>query len=163
MIRTAVMIFLASAAPLAAVPAAAQDAMQHAPDSSPCAAPGVLPSLLAAWAEPRGSLTAAAKPGAARAALLALGKAYEATLQPTPAVKYAVPPVKPGGTVSFGGLFAFDVAEAGAYRVSLSTHSWTDVIEDRQALASVAHGHGPECTSLAKMVDYELKLSLIHI
>lgn len=88
---------------------------------------------------------------------MVLGKAYDVTLQPTPAVKYAVAPLKPGGSVSFGGLFAFDVAEPGAYRVSLSTHSWTDVIEDGQALQSVAHGHGPECTSLAKMVDYVLK------
>ncbi len=157
MIRKVAIIFFASAASLMSLPAAAQDAMQHTHDAPMCASPGALPPALAAWGEPHSSLNAAAKPRATKDALLALGRAYDATLQPTPTVRYAVAPEKPGGSVSFGGVFAFDVPEAGTYRISLSTHSWTDVIENGRALQSVAHGHGPECTSLAKMVDYVLK------
>lgn len=157
MIRTIVMIFFAGAASAASPPAIAQEAMQHVNAPPTCAASGTLPPALTAWAQPRGSLKAVAKRGAVRSALMTLGKAFDATLLPTPTVKYPVPPAKPGGSVSFGGLFAFDVVEAGTYRVSLSTHSWTDVIEGGAALQSVAHGHGPECTSLAKMVDYVLK------
>lgn len=157
MIRTTPMIFFASAALLISLPATAQEAMQHAHDESSCSSPGILPPALAAWAEPHGSLNAVSRARATKGALLTLGEAVDATLLPTPTVKYSVPPVKPGGSVSFGGMFAFDVADAGTYRVSLSTHSWTDVIEGNAALQSVAHGHGPECTSLAKMVDYELQ------
>jgi hypothetical protein len=157
MIRATAVILFATAASLASLPATAQDAMQHTDVPPSCAVPGTLPPALAGWAASHSSLNAVAKPRATRAALLMLGHAADSTLLPTPAVRYAVPPAKPGGSVSFGGLFAFEVAEAGTYRVSLSTHSWTDVIEGGKALLPVAHGHGPECTSLAKMVDYELK------
>lgn len=163
MIRTATINFFASAAFLAALPAVAQEAMPHeghqaASSASPaCTAPGTFPPALAGWGQPHGTLTAAARPGAVRRAVLVPGHAVDATLLPTPDVRYAVAPAKPGGSVSFGGSFAFDVAEAGTYRVALSTHSWIDVIEGNVALQSVAHGHGPACTTLAKMVDYPLK------
>ena len=100
---------------------------------------------------------AAGKARDTRNALLALGEAADATLQQTPRVAYPVEPGKPGGSVSFGGLLAFDVAEPATYRVALGSGAWIDVVEGGASLVSVAHGHGPECSGIRKMVDYTLK------
>jgi len=158
MIRHHKSIFLAVAAlctPAAAqVPPSDAMAMHH---TEVCAAPAPLPAPLAGWAAPHLTMNAARKAGQLAHATLTLGQAADATLPHTPEVAYVVQPLKPGGTVSYGGIFAFEVPAAGTYRVALDSHSWTDVIEDGASLASIAHGHGPACTGVAKMVDYTLK------
>ena len=157
MIRTAVIHLFAGAALLGPLPAAAQEATSHGHAAPACASVGALPPSASGWGEPHGTRTAAAEPDAASTALLVPGQAVDAALLPTPRVRYAVAPQKPGSAVSFGGLFTVDVAEGGRYRVSLSTRGWIDVVEGKAALPSVAHAHGPACTTLAKMVDYDLK------
>lgn len=87
---------------------------------------------------------------------LAPGKAVSLTLLPTPKVTYPLRPEKPGGTVSFGGLLRFTVAEEGIWRVALSSGAWVDVVKDGKAATSVAHGRGPDCSGIRKMVDYRL-------
>jgi hypothetical protein len=121
-----------------------------------CTAPGALPAGLSGWAAPHRPLKAAVKAGGAGKALLAPGVAFDATLAVTPRVEYPVEPGKPGGSVSFGGLFAFDVAEAGRYRVAQNGRSWVDVLVAGKAVPSVSHGHGPECSGVTKMVEYDL-------
>jgi hypothetical protein len=74
----------------------------------------------------------------------------------TPDVRYPLRPEKPGGSVSYGGLVQIDVREAGAYRVVLDSAAWIDLVRDEQAVKSTAHGHGPHCTGIRKMVDYPL-------
>lgn len=155
MIR-AVAAFLLGAAACTAAGALAQ-AEGAAGDAPPCTAPGALPADLAGWAGHRAAVQAAGDAKAAGSARLPVGQAVDATLLPTPALRYAVAPGKPGGSVSHGGMFAFDVAAPGTYRVSLGSHAWVDVVEGGKALTSVAHGHGPACTTLAKMVDYRLR------
>lgn len=78
------------------------------------------------------------------------------SLLPTPKVSYPVRPEKPGGTVSYGGIVRFTVAEEGAWRVALGSGAWIDVIRDGKASPSIAHGRGPDCTGIRKMVDYRL-------
>lgn len=128
----------------------------HAGPAS-CAAPESLPGPLAGWAAPHRPIAAAHRAAATRNALLTRGEAADVTLQQTPRVAYPVEPGKPGGSVSFGGLLAFDAAEAGTYRVALGSAAWIDVVEGGGSLVSVAHGHGPECSGIRKMVDYPLK------
>lgn len=156
MIRPMATLFLAGAAmALAAGPAGAQEAMaEH--EHSACTAPASLPADLAGWAAPHRPLKAAVKASGAGKAMLALGTAFDATLAATPKVEYVLEPGKPGGSVSFGGLFAFDVAQAGRYRVAQNGRSWVDVIVDGKAVTSAAHGHGPECSGVTKMVEYDL-------
>ncbi|WP_404480772.1 hypothetical protein [Novosphingobium sp. BL-52-GroH] len=160
MIRTPVAIFLAGVAMAwtAGTASAAQAMANQAggQDHAACTAPAVLPADLAGWGAAHRPLKAAVKPAAAGKALLVQGVAFDATLAPTPEVGYAIEPGKPGGSVSYGGLFVFDVAEAGRYRVAQNGRSWVDVIVGGKALASVAHGHGPECSGVAKMVEYDL-------
>ena len=136
-------------------PAMAQMAQEGAAPA--CTAPAVLPPALAGWAQPHKQVKAAAKPGAIKDAALPLGAAADATLAPTPSITFAVNPEKPGGSVSHGGLFAFTLPEAGTYRVALSTGAWIDVIDGGKAAVSTAHGRGPDCSGVRKMVDYQLK------
>jgi hypothetical protein len=82
---------------------------------------------------------------------------YEATLARTVSIKMPVQPEKPGGSVAFAGLFSFTIPEAGNYAVALGAAAWIDVLEDGKAVAPASFGHGPECTSIRKIVVFPLK------
>lgn len=88
--------------------------------------------------------------------MLPIGEGVVATLLPMSAVTYAVPPEKPGNPASSGGVFAFTVSARGRYRVALGGGAWIDVLSGTTAAASVAHGHGPDCTGIRKTVDFDL-------
>lgn len=140
--------------------AMAQD-MPVSKEGVSCAAtPAALPAELSGWAR---RVPLPAGRDAASAALLEPGIAVDGTLAPTTEVRYALRPEKPGGSVSFGGIFAFRVPEAGRYRVALGSAAWIDVVEtgaigkDGSGLASIAHGHGPDCSGIRKMVDFALE------
>ncbi|WP_255326564.1 hypothetical protein [Sphingobium sp. EM0848] len=137
---------------LSSAPALAQ--MGH--DAELCKVPVELPAPLASWNQPIPLQAAADRKGAARAALTP-GQAVAMTLLPTPSVVYPLRPAKPGGTVSYGGLASFTVKEAGTWRVALGSGAWVDVVKDGKAMESVAHGHGPDCSGIRKMVDYALQ------
>ncbi|HUD29028.1 MAG TPA: hypothetical protein VMQ93_09170 [Novosphingobium sp.] len=141
----------AALAVLGASPAAAQ--MEH--PAPACTAPAALPAELASWRDPAPLTAGRDRKGAAKA-MLTPGQAALLTLSRTPEVAYPLRPEKPGGTVSFGGLASFTVKEAGTWRVALGSGAWVDVVKDGKAATSVAHGHGPDCTGVRKMVDYQL-------
>ena len=164
MIRLWISSFLATAtfatlaAPLAAqapMPGDAPPSIDHHPVA--CPGPVAASGTLAGWAAPHGTLKAPNTPTRAATRPIALAHAYDTTLAHTPDVTYALAPLKAGGSVSYGGVFAFDAPDAATYRVALSSHSWVDVIEEGATVASSAHGHGPDCTGIGKMVDYPLK------
>lgn len=119
-----------------------------------CATPAPLPAGMEEWTTPAPLRAGTA---AAGAPALALGRAATVTLRSTDGVRYAVKPEKPGAANTQGGVLAFTVPAAGRYRVALSTGAWVDVVRAGAALASVAHGHGPACTTMRKMVDFDLR------
>lgn len=121
-----------------------------------CAAPAALPPELAGWSE-RSSLMAAASAAGLTSATLMPGAAVDTVLQPTPTIQYPVRPEKPGGAVSHGGVFAFTIAKPGTYRVALDSAAWIDVLADGKPVTSSAHGHGPQCSDIRKMVDFPLR------
>lgn len=127
--------------------------LQSAMPSATCAAVVAPPPELAGWTVAHAAVAGRTVAGATA---LELGRGVTATLPHTPEVTYPLRPEKPGGSVSYGGLFAFDVAAAGRYRVALGSAAWIDVVRDGAALESVAHGHGPDCTGIRKMVDFDL-------
>lgn len=150
--------YLASAAGLAlltlAVPSTAQ---QEGPAPHDCPAiPAPLPAELASWVA-RTPIAAGTQADQLDTATLAVGHAVDASLVHTPDVHYPLRPEQPGGSVAYGGLFAFTVAEAGTYRVALGSGAWIDVVKDGKAVESIAHGHGPDCSSVHKMVDFPLQ------
>ncbi len=88
--------------------------------------------------------------------MLTPGIAVAARLSSTQDVRYVVTPEKPGGSVSYGGIFAFTVATPGRYRIALGAGAWIDVLANGKPTTSVAHAHGPACTGIRKMVDFDL-------
>ena len=88
---------------------------------------------------------------------LTLGTGYEASLARKAEVAFSVEPEKPGGSVSYSGLFSFTVETAGDYTVALGAAAWIDVLEDGKVLEPLKFGHGPECTTIRKMVTFAMK------
>ena len=95
-------------------------------------------------------------------AALALGKGYAARLAKKAEVTFVVQPEKTGGSVSYSGLFAFTVETADEYTVALGAAAWIDVLEDGKAMEPSTFGHGPECTTIRKMVTFALE-SGVHV
>jgi hypothetical protein len=123
------------------------------------AAPGTLTVCPVAPVVPRGlegwrTMTPVA---AARAPVaIGVGQGVRATLLPQTEVTYSVAPAKPGARGTSGGVFAFEVARAGRHRVALAAGAWIDVVQGGRALPSKAHGHGPECSAIRKIVEFDL-------
>ena len=69
---------------------------------------------------------------------------------------------KPGGAVMIG----FRIETAGRYGVALDQRGWIDVVpgmSGSQALQSTMHGHGPGCSSIRKIVRYDLQPGLYRL
>ena len=116
------------------------------------APPAALPPELAGWS-PQTAVTATADGDAA----LPVGHGVTATLRPASEVTLAAPVAKPPAPRTASGVFAFTAPSAGRYRVALGGPAWVDVVRDGKAATSVAHGHGPACSVVRKMVDYDLR------
>jgi hypothetical protein len=148
--RPLLAVLTAVAIPLASPAAAAQDA---AVDPK-CAAVRVAPPAgFAGWSV-RTPVTAGA---ATRSApVLVIGKAADLRLVAADRLAPAAPPGKdaaPGGTA---GVALFQVARPGTYRVALGSGAWVDVVRGGRAIAAAAHGHGPQCSGIQKIVDFRL-------
>jgi hypothetical protein len=139
--------------PLSLIALPVSASAQEAGAPAICTTPADLPEALAGWRNP---VLATAGGVQAKAVALTPGKAATLALLPTPKVAYPLRPAKPGGSVSFGGLASFIVAQAGSWRVALGSGAWVDVVKDGKAMPSIAHGHGPDCSGIRKMVDYSL-------
>lgn len=50
----------------------------------------------------------------------------------------------------------FMITKPGRYRVALDQPGWVDLVRDGKALTSVAHGHGPKCSTIRKIIDFDL-------
>lgn len=144
---------------LAGVLMASGSHAQTAPVVTPQACSGMdvaLPPELAGWTA---KVPIAAAPVAAGlpAASLSLGKAYLAALPSTPAVTYVAQPEKAGSPASHGGLFRLTITSPGTYVVALGVGGWIDVLKDGAPVSSTSHGHGPSCTTLRKIVAFDLQ------
>lgn len=105
-----------------------------------------LPPPLGAW-DPR---------AAAAEANLTVGRSVVLTLRPIAQVRYAATPERPGTPGSFGAATTIDIPRAGTYRVALGGPAWIDLVGAGQPIASTAHGHGPACSSIRKIVTFPL-------
>lgn len=128
------------------------------PDPRPACATvsdAALPAALAGW-RARTSLPSASSPETAAAAVLPLRKGVDARLRRNGEVTFPVLPAKPGGSVSYGGLYEVRIGEAGNYQVSLGSGAWVEMVGGGKAVASSAHAPGPACTSVRKTVVFPL-------
>lgn len=117
--------------------------------AAPCATVAPPPPELRGWAQPR-----AIDVGAD--AVLAPGVAVRAKLVPQATLRFAVKPEKLGDAASHGGIFRVVTTQPGRYRVALGSGAWIDVVDGGRSVASVGHGHGPACSGIRKMVDFDL-------
>ena len=156
MIANFLFLLLAAPAPAPAQTASASTPMTGAA-ATPCpATPLKLAPELAGWAAavPLGAAATVQELGAAT---LTIGGGAKATLRPSTAVTFPLPPEHAPTAGSSSGLFAFTVTQAGRYRVALGGGAWVDIVKDGRAAPTSAHGHGPDCTGIRKMVDYQLQ------
>ncbi|HWU95526.1 MAG TPA: hypothetical protein VN029_08000 [Sphingomonas sp.] len=83
------------------------------------------------------------------------GKAVELDTIDAAALKGLPAGSKPGKAAMIG----FKVEIAGIYGIALDQGGWIDVVpgtEGGAALTSVKHGHGPECSTIRKIVRFQL-------
>ncbi|MGE0665613.1 MAG: homogentisate 1,2-dioxygenase [Sphingomonadales bacterium] len=152
--RLLTLALLALLTPATPISAASPD---HA--SPDCAKIPSLPAELSEWAA-RSPVTSSASEGGLTEARLDVGRGADAALHETGDTHYVIPPEKPGEPASHGGLFTLRIPEAGTYRVALGAKAWIDVVSGGKAVASTAHGHGPECSGIRKIVDFPLSPGL---
>ncbi|NLH82042.1 MAG: homogentisate 1,2-dioxygenase [Phyllobacteriaceae bacterium] len=115
-----------------------------------------MPPDLAAWANRAAPVSAAASADRLTDAVVPVGRAVDAALLPTRSVAFVVRPGNPGGSVAHAGLFRLSIPHAGTWRVAIAAHAWIEVVVDGKPVDSVAHGGGPACAGIAKVVDYDL-------
>lgn len=147
------LVLVAGLALVMASPVMAQEHQGHAACQAMDAA---LPAGLDGWRGQDPVTGAVSGAGTAKAGLV-LGKGYQAGLLKTPKVSFSAQPEKPGGSVSFSGMFQFTVETEGAYTVALGSAAWIDVVVGGKSLEPVSFGHGPECTTIRKVVTFTLK------
>jgi hypothetical protein len=119
--------------------------LQTAPAAPVCTATAPPPVGLEAWS------------GKATGVSPTTGKPEAVDLTPIGDVKFGVTPGRPPAAGTFGGVYPIAIAKAGTYRIALSAGAWIDLIDRTGAsLKSVAHTEGPACSSIRKIVDFEL-------
>lgn len=143
---------LAFALALAMLPGAAQ--AQQAAAAPTCPAP--LPPAFAAWSNATALDSASEQPGLAMTQI-APGEAENLTLHPAREVHFLRPPAQPAAPGSFAGMVGVHVTAAGTYRVALSGPAWIDLLAHGAPLPATAHGHGPDCSGIRKIVDFALQ------
>ncbi len=100
--------------------------------------------------------TASAKPGA-EAPLLQVDKLYNLKLLPQGTVTYAAKPAKPTLDDSAqGGLIRFHVRQAGAYRISITSGHWVDIVDGAQLVKSRDFQGARGCDKPHKIVEFDL-------
>lgn len=136
-----------------AVPGAASNAQ---PAISPQACASIdadLPKEFGSWQDKARALTSS---------VIQVGEAGTATLTPIPMAQLPVAPERAPEPGALAGAFRFVVPEDGAYRVALGHRAWIDVAPAAGAgqgrfVPSSAHGRGPACSSIRKMVTFQLR------
>ena len=65
----------------------------------------------------------------------------------------------PGQAITFApsAPLVLVITEAGTYAVAIDQTAWIDVARDGASLHSSGNGHGPACSSIRKIVDFQLQ------
>jgi hypothetical protein len=117
-----------------------------APQSTRAPVCDVLPAWLGAWAMP-----------SPLNGLLRPGNAVTVSLQPITGVTTIVPP-RPArnGAATRGARIDLEITSAGTYGIALDGGAWIELVRGTEALRSANHGHGPDCSTVRKIVDFQL-------
>ena len=91
-----------------------------------------------------------------QATALAVGESARLALTPVIGQSFTPPLGRTPEADSEGGTFPLVIATAGTYRIALSANAWIDLVDKGIALRSTAHTPGPDCSGIAKIVDFAL-------
>ncbi len=142
-----------------AVPAPAP---QPASTPAPCTAMDArLPAALAAWAlSGRGDPNDLTRPVVLRSltledrAKLDARRPAKTVADALAALNEMPEPAQSGGVARIG----FRIERAGTYGIALDQPGWIEVApKGRPPLISASHGHGPECSTIRKIVRFDLQ------
>lgn len=137
----------------AALPAAAL----AAPAAPSCPAAPVLPPELADWTRNTSSKTIYAYGADLGADWSPLGAARtELPLHKFESLRYGIAPERKPDVYKFGGMIPIDVKKAGRLVVALDAGAWIDLVRDGAVVKSLTHGHGPACSGIRKMVEFDV-------
>jgi len=122
-----------------------------------CPAAPVLPPELADWARNTSSKTIYAYGDDLGADWSPLGPARTALpLHKFESLRYGVAPERKPDVHKFGGMIPIDVKRAGRLVVALDAGAWIDLVRDGAIVKSMTHGHGPACSGIRKMVEFDV-------
>lgn len=128
-----------------------------APAAPSCPAAPVLPPELAGWARDASGRTIYAYGDDLGADWSPLGAARTAlSLHKFESLRYGVAPERKPDVHKFGGMVPVDVKKAGRLIVALDAGAWIDLVQNGATLKSVTHGHGPACSGIRKMIEYDV-------
>lgn len=117
-----------------------------------------LPSQWAPWADRALAVTAASSSADAVRSAIVAGKRYSVTLAPAKTVRMAIetPDADPPPN-AHKGILSLRVPSDGYYWIAASGGLWIDVVAGGAIVESTDFGHGPQCASFAKSVQFMLK------
>lgn len=113
-----------------------------------------IPPAFAGWTD-GAAVSAGTRPG--DGAAIAPGRAVAVSLHPARHLALAPAAGRTASADGNGGTLTLTVTSAGTYRIALGGRAWIDVVRSGATLESSAHGHGPACSGIRKIVDFRLE------
>ncbi|KTE08961.1 hypothetical protein [Sphingopyxis sp. H115] len=147
--RAMTLLLLAASPAFASAPQANVDAS--------CSGKPVLPPELSGWSRDAAGRTIYAYGDDLGADWSPLGAAR--TMLPLhrfESLRYGTTPERKPDVHKFGGMIPIEVKRAGRLMIALDQGAWIDLVQDGVARKSVAHGHGPGCSGIRKLVEYDV-------
>lgn len=130
---------------------------QHAPADCVSVSDANLPPGFAAWAE-QGAELAAADGATDAVPDFPLERAATIRLHDQGVVRFRQPPGQSRmPQEAHAGILAVEIPSAGRWRVSASAPVWIDVIGPVGMVQSASHGRMAPCTSIRKVVAFDLQ------
>ncbi|WP_188237217.1 hypothetical protein [Sphingopyxis sp. LK2115] len=122
-----------------------------------CAAVPIQPPELAGWARSSSNRTIYAYGDARAAEWLPLGAARtQLVLHRFESLRYWAAPARRPHSFKFGGMVPVDVARPGRLLVALDQGAWIDLVQAGQRVKPAAHRHGPACSGIGKIVEFDV-------
>lgn len=122
-----------------------------------CPAGPTLPPELADWSRNVSSKTIYGYGEPRDIGWPALGAARtELPLHRFESLRYAIAPEREPDVHKFGGMVPIEVKKGGRLTVALDAGAWIDLVRDGAVVKSATHGHGPACSGIRKMVDFDV-------
>ncbi|RYD41790.1 MAG: homogentisate 1,2-dioxygenase [Sphingomonadales bacterium] len=137
--------------------AAALPAVASAAPAPSCPAAPVLPPELADWSRNASSKTIYAYGDDLGSDWSPLGPARTALpLHKFESLRYGIAPERKPDVYKFGGMIPIEAKKAGRLIVALDAGAWIDLVQGGVVVKSVTHGHGPACSGIRKMVQFDV-------